>query len=142
MSRWLAPFFGFVTGILLLACGSDSEAGAQDTPEPLPTPVRARSISYSLQTSCKLKEYGAEITLSYASTAQDGQLTRVRLLRDGRVEQDSGAIVETEWRDTVVLQVPGGARHVFQVVAESDSLRSESTRSIVRCPAPLPGQRA
>src|SRR5688572_570803 len=130
MQRRLATVLLLAT-LTLLGCGSNKTA---PSPTPLPTveptlPPQATSLTASLEASCNLSETGAEFKLTYGASGRDGMVTRVKLLRDGSVIEDSGSIAEETWRKLKTIAVDPGNRATFEVQAESVTLRANSPRS-------------
>lgn len=142
----LAPVLWPLLAVLLGAC-SLSISGSSGTATPVatatqePTPLPPSTIISSITASCRLLLNAAEISIDYRASARGGVLTRVRLVQDGFVVEDSGNIAEPEWRRIETYPAGGGSTHVYQVQIEAGSLRSSSARNIVRCPAALPANR-
>ena len=139
-----------VSGIACGTAASTAESTPSETPPPAviattaptatlapTTPVRVRT---SVQASCRLTYYGAELTLSYSAvTETEGRMTRVRLLMNGRLEQDSGGILQTDFRGEGVFEVGAGGRHMFQVIINTTGPQPATAWSFARCPdAPDP----
>lgn len=117
---------------------------ASSTPEPTQSgPPQLRS---SISGSCRITATGAEIRVEYGATAVGStQLTRVRLLQDGREIEDSGPLEQIRFTRVATLQVQPGEEHVYRVTAEALGARSGNVQSTVRCgrlPTPSPGPRA
>jgi hypothetical protein len=94
-------------------------------------------VRTSVTASCRLTYYGAEITLVYTANAEsEGSLTRVRLLMNGRMVEDSGAILVTEYRSEKFFPVGAGGRHMFQVYVNNTGPQPTLTWSFTRCPDP------
>jgi hypothetical protein len=63
----------------------------------------------------------------------EGRLTRVRLLDNGQVIDDSGPVLETAVQRQKTLSVARGSQHSFQVTYEPPSLSPANARSSVIC---------
>jgi hypothetical protein len=88
----------------------------------------------------------AEITVNFSVRASNGgSLTRVRLIDNGAVRDDSGSMAQAEYRRIVTLRVPYGERHAFELEIESPHGRAGRSSSSVSCPGQptaTPGPRA
>jgi hypothetical protein len=136
---------------LLIACGASGNAqqappidSAAPAAEPSPTPPlqpnsRVRAI---LEASCRLGPYNAEVEIDYHALGEgSSRLSRVRLLVNGRIELDTGAMSEGDLIGKHTLLVVAGKRYMVQLLADSPGAAPTLANSIVRCPAAPKGPR-
>jgi hypothetical protein len=114
---------------------------------PVPaTPTGPVSISSQIGATCIPGGDMAEITVNFSVRASNGgSLTRVRLIDNGAVRDDSGSMAQAEYRRIVTLRVPYGERHAFELEIESPPGRAGRSSSSVSCPGQptaTPGPRA
>jgi len=134
-----------LTAALLAACagaGSSPAATAEPTetpaatatPEPTETgPARVRA---SIEATCRVGSGQGEIVVRYGAAAEGSTLlSRVRLLIDEKVSEDSGSLSQREYRRIATLPVTPGTRHSYGVIAEAPGAPPASVRSIIQCPA-------
>jgi hypothetical protein len=143
--RYFVALLAVLLAGLSLACGSSgatvnkgiSEAQeaalvATQSPDQSREPGRLRA---TLEASCRLGEYSAEMDLDYRARGEGESLvTRVRLLINDRVELDTGQMSEPDWWGNRTVKVVAGRRYMVQLVADSPGAPSTSARSNVRCP--------
>lgn len=139
---------------LILACGR-GEAPSAPTPPPTPvaesaTPAATETgppgVRSVMQATCSTSLDGSQIKVTYSARAEGGTLlSRVRLLIDGRLREDSGPLSQKEFAWVATFPVQAGVEHIYQVVAEAPGSPPASVRSTVKCPGPpvsTPGPRA
>jgi hypothetical protein len=100
----------------------------------------------SIQATCDTAGDRALISVTYSARAQGGgNLTRVRLLDNGRVADDSGPLNQPAYERIVSVRVLYGEQHLFQVITESAgvTLNAANARSLIQCTPPVatPGPR-
>lgn len=107
-------------------------APAQPSPPAAAAPLAG--VQASISASCRSSGGSAEITVRYSiSVVGEGRLTRVRLLDNGQVVDDTGPISETAVTRQKVLPGGGGASHTFQLWHEPAAQSPTNTRSTVSC---------
>jgi hypothetical protein len=138
---------------LTLAAGLVACTGAATLPADTPLPeatatpttdrVALGAVRAAVNARCDLNQLGAEMTITYSAQAAGGaQLSRVRLSVNGRVVEDTGAIVQNDLARVMTVPVSPGSLHFYQVVAEASERPVTVARDAIRCPAASPGFRA
>ena len=131
----LAAACGGATGSSPVATAEPTKTpAATATPEPTETgPARVRA---SIEASCRVGAGQGEIVVRYGAVAEGSTLlSRVRLLIDEKVSEDSGVLSQKEYRRIATLPVAPGTRHSYGVIAEAPGAPPASVRSIIQCPA-------
>ena len=99
-----------------------------------------------MQATCDTAGDRALITVMYSARARaGGNLSRVRLLDNGRVADDSGPLNQPAYERIVTVRALYGEQHLFQVITESASVtfNAANPSSFIQCAAPVatPGPR-
>jgi hypothetical protein len=118
--------------------GSSGSAGAAATPA-AGGPI---FVSTSVQTSCDTSGDQAAIKVNYSATARGGNITRVQLVDNGKVVDDSGPINQGAYQHIVTIKAPFGELHTYQVKVEAPGATGAAqVSSSVQCapPPPPPG---
>jgi hypothetical protein len=142
--RYFVMLLAALTAGVALACSSSGSAVSDEQTEAQETamivtqsPDRPRDpgrVRATLEASCRLGEYSAEMDLDYrARTEGEGVVTRVRLLVNDRVELDTGEMSEPDWWDNRTIRVVAGRRYSVRLIADSPGAPSTSANSTVRC---------
>jgi hypothetical protein len=142
---------------LLCACGGDPQGSILNpgtpappaTPKPYvpdeePTPgIPAGRVTTQIAASCRLSAVDAEISASYRANVigPNANLTRVRLMLNNKLADDSGEILTTSFERDVKLHVASGSNYTLVVTYLATNAAGPQILSIVRCP-PSPGPAA
>jgi hypothetical protein len=143
---------------LTVACGGGGGSGAKAAPgdggplgtvqasTPIPTQAGPPLIRTTIDGDCRLTGAGATIRVEFAVTATGStQLTRVRLLQDGKDLDDSGEIEQRSYQRVITVDAGPGEQHVYRVMAESQAGAGPPAQTTVRCgtqASPTAGPRA
>lgn len=142
-----------VVCVLALACrgtgiatSTGHEPSTISLPVELPTPEPTNSgpgrIRASIESDCKLLDYGAEVSLSYRVNAIGAnRLSRVQMTLNGAYSIDTGAISQVNYIGERRWRVAAGTRITILLMAESAGNPTTVARSLVQCPkAPEPSR--
>jgi hypothetical protein len=146
MSKLQLAFVSLVIGVTLLACSNDTDQPpASETPAATSEPTANVSwpgqVRASIEASCRSNALATEIEVRYSARAENGaRLSRVRLIVDGAVAEDSGPLNQTEFRKIATVTGEPGGRHSYQVTAEAPNSAPASVRSVIQCPRAPGGQ--
>src|SRR5687768_7947148 len=112
----------------ILACSGGSAAPEEPsngpgepapTREPDATAAAAGRIRATLEASCRLGEYSAQVDLDYRARGEgSSSVSRVRLLINGRIELDTGAMSEPDVWGNRTVHVVAGRRYRVQLLAD------------------------
>ncbi len=145
---WL-PVAVLVLSVVLTACGGSSvekavpapSPSAAATPAPPVTPEAIESgpgrVRATIEATCRAGPgpSQAEITVRYSAQAEgSARLSRVRLLFDEKLAEDSGALSQKEYVRIATISAQPGSSHSYQVIAEAPGQPPNSVRSFIACP--------
>src|SRR5262249_11148977 len=97
-------------------------------------------VATSIQATCDAKDGQALISVNFAARAQAGNLSRVRLIDNGAVADDSGPLSQPSYQRIATIKAPFGEKHTLQAMSDiaGGAANAANVSSSIQCSAPPP----